>query len=494
MAKKVEPFVIVIFGGTGDLSQRKLLPSLFHLFHIEKRLEQFSIIGIGSRSLSDGGYRSMAKESLKDFAKDYYSEKKCDEFLKHLSYMSMDLKEESNYKSLCQRIGKGHEFNGERCTNMMFYLAVPPQLLPVIVENLEKVNVCECISKSKIVIEKPFGSDKQTAIELNQLISKAFDEKQIYRIDHYLGKDTVQSIIFFRFGNSIFEPLWNRRYIDHVQITVSEDLGIGHRGKFYEQSGVVRDIVQNHIMQLIALVGMEPPVGFEADYIRDEKIKVLRTIRPAKENTINNLMVRGQYGPGTVGDQKVCGYREEENVSFESNVPTFFAGKFCIDNWRWAGVPFYVRTGKRMPKKGTEIYIEFKQPPLKLFKKMGGFEPNGLIFSIQPNEAICLRLSVKQPGIGNDPHPVYMSFNYEKSFGFTQAPAYERLLIDAIKGDLTLFARQDGVEAMWGVVDPIIRYWDKVSCKKFPNYAAGTWGPKEADELIQKDGRTWRNS
>lgn len=344
-----------------------------------------------------------------------------------------------------------------------------------------------------MIVEKPFGRDRASAIKLNQVILKGFDEKQIYRIDHYLGKETVQNIIFFRFANSIFEPLWNRRYVDHVQITVAEDLGVEHRGVFYEQAGVVRDIVQNHVMQLVALVAMEPPVGFEADLIRDEKVKVFRTIRPLDETHIDEFIVRGQYGPGKIKGEDVPGYRQEQDVSPLSNTPTFIAAKLYVDNWRWAGVPFYVRAGKRLPKRITEICVQFKQPPLKLFgRPCDVLEPNLLAFGIQPHEEISLRLTVKYPGMGNQPYMVNMDFNYNETFNIKSYLAYYRLLIDCMKGDLTLFARQDGVEAMWSVVDPITDRWENTPPPGFPNYDAGTWGPKAAEELLSGEGHQWR--
>lgn len=489
---KIEPFTMVIFGGAGDLSQRKLLPALYHLYHEEKLIKEFSILGFGLPEFSDAEYRRLSKEAIKRFGPAQSDEKRLNDFTKNLFYLPADLKDGKAYKNLYAQIDKLSQRRGAAKSNIIFYLAVPPTMLPVIVERLNQANLCKD-TNNRIIVEKPFGKDRSSAIKLNRSILKAFDENQIYRIDHYLGKDTVQNIIFFRFGNSIFEPLWNRRYIDHVQITVAEDIGIEHRGVFYEQAGVVRDIVQNHIMQLIALVAMEPPVGFEADLIRDEKVKVFRTIRQMDRDYIDTFTVRGQYGPGKINGGKVCGYRKEKNVSPISNTPTFFAGKFYIDNWRWAGVPFYVRSGKRLPQRVSEIYVEFKQPPLRLFgRTCDVLAPNSLILSIQPQEEICLGLSVKYPGIGNQPHAVHMEFNYEKSFNIKQHPAYERLLVDCIKGDLTLFARQDGVEAMWSIVDQIIRRWEQSPAKDFPNYAAGTWGPEEAHELLKRDGKKWR--
>jgi glucose-6-phosphate 1-dehydrogenase len=486
------PFIMIIFGGAGDLSQRLLMPSLYHIFSEEKSISDFFIVGFGMPEFSDDDYREFMKIAIRKFVSTHFQEDEYIKFAKHLSYQSGDLVDENAYKSLCDKIAK--ILQNKENFNVLFYLAVPPKLLPVIVDNLNKRNLCRNMFNSKVIVEKPFGNNKKTAEELNKLLLEAFDEKQIFRIDHFLGKDTVQNIIFFRFGNSIFEPLWNRRYIDHVQITVAETLGVEHRGVFYEQAGIVRDMVQNHIMQLIALVAMEPPVGFEADLIRDEKVKVFRTIRPMDDKYIDKFMVRGQYGPGKIGDKNVPGYRSEENVSINSNTATFFAGKFYIDNWRWAGVPFYVRVGKRMPKSFTEISIHFKQPPLRLLGRTCDIiEANQLIFNVQPNEEICVRLNVKYPGAGNRPYTVGMEFSYERSFGIKKYPAYERLLGDCIKGDLTLFARQDGVEAMWSVVDPIVSRWEKNPAKDFPNYSAGTWGPKEAEELIVTDGRRWRD-
>ncbi|MFC2149705.1 glucose-6-phosphate dehydrogenase [Candidatus Auribacterota bacterium] len=487
---KAGPFTMVIFGGAGDLSKKKLIPSLYHLYQ-HGLISDFSILGFARTEMSDKDYRSLMMKAIKEFSAESYNEKECKEFCSHLFYEPAKLTGQGMYATLCDRIG---EISGEvREDNLIYYLAVPPDMVPGIIGKLSSINLCRGRKGAKVVVEKPFGRDRKSAAALNRCILKDFNEKQIYRMDHYLGKETVQSILFFRFSNTIFEPLWNRNYIDNVQITVAEDIGIENRGAFYDKAGVIRDIVQNHIMQLIALVAMEPPVGFEADLIRDEKVKIFETIRPADEKDINANTVIGQYGPGKINGKKVCSYQGEKNVAKGSSAPTYFAGKFYIDNWRWADVPFYVRTGKRLPKRVSEISIEFKHPPLKLLEKSGGnMEPNTLVFNIQPHQEISLRFNVKCPGAASHPCPVGMLFNYEKAFDFRSNPSYERQLLDCMKGDLTLFARQDGVENMWSVVDPIIRKYEESAAAKVPVYSAGTWGPEEAKDLIERDGRKWR--
>jgi glucose-6-phosphate 1-dehydrogenase len=491
---KTEPFTIVIFGGAGDYTRRMLIPSLYHLFHDEALSDDFSIIGFGLPEMSDEQYRSFVFESLEEFSNAPVIKDRWKNFARHVTYIPSAFEDETGFQKLYSHVNAVCNPNEKQKKEVIFYLAVPPPFYPLIIKNIEKYKLCEEGFDPKVVVEKPFGHDQTSAVALNNTILQAFREKQIYRIDHYLGKETVQNIIFFRFANSIFEPLWNRRYINHVEISVAEQIGIEHRGAFYESAGVVRDVIQNHMMQLIALVAMEPPVGLEADLIRDEKVKILKAIRPMNEEYIDTFMVRGQYGPGTIKGKDVNGYREEESVAVNSYTPTFFAGKFFIDNWRWSGIPFYLRTGKRLPRRTTEIIVHFTRPPLRLFgKDCDVMEPNFLTFQLQPQEKISLNLSVKYPGIGNQPFNVAMDFNYADTFKDERHSAHERLILDCLRGDLTLFARQDGIEAMWQVVDPIIKRWEERSVHHFPNYIAGSWGPEESDDLMTRDGLSWSN-
>jgi len=486
---RISPFVLVIFGGAGDLAQRKLIPTIFDIFVQKELPEDFAVIGVGMPGMSDGEYRRLMAEALDRGPEIEGGAGEEASFSKHLFYVPGSFDDEETYKSLKERM-KGME--GACGGNAIYYLAVPPGITPLIVEKLRDLKLCRVGESAKVIIEKPFGRDRTTAQKLNSLLTSAFEENQIYRIDHYLGKETVQNIIFFRFANTIFERLWNSQYIDCVQITVAEDIGIEHRGAFYEQAGVVRDIVQNHLLQLVALVAMEPPVGFEADYIRDEKVKVFRSIRPMGGEEIDRYAVRGQYGPGEVGGVHLAGYREEEQVDPDSNTPTFMAARLAVANWRWAGVPFYIRAGKRLPRKVTEICLQFKQPPLRLFgQACDVLEPNILVLTIQPDERIFLRFGVKYPRAANKIYPVNINFRYQDIFQGKAQPAYGRLLVDCMKGDLTLFVRQDGVEAMWEVVDPLIERWESGEAADLPNYGAGSWGPAGSEELLRQDGRRW---
>jgi len=491
----VEPFTLVIFGGSGDLSRRKLLPTLFNLSDSHNLPDNFSIIAVASTIRSDEEYRDIVKQSIREFNETGIENKCWEMFSRHLYYLSGKFDDINTYKALAERLDEIAHTNKENPPKVIYYMAVNPHFLPSIFSLLSSCSLCRDRYDTRIIIEKPFGVDRRSASELNRLVARSFDENQIYRIDHYLGKETVQNILFFRFANTIFEPLWNRMYIDHVQITVAESLGIENRAAFYESAGVVRDIVQNHLLQILSLIAMEPPTGFEANQIRNKKIEIYNSIRSMNSDYINKFTVRGQYGPGIVNNRNVPGYREEQGVSATSNTSTFFAGKFYIDNWRWSGVPFYARTGKRLHDRMTEISIHFKQPPIRLQQSIcKSREPNTLVISVHPNEEIKLHFGVKYPGTDDKPYPVNMNFAYNRDIQseYHSALPYERLLLDCMKGDQTLFARQDGIEAMWSVVDPIIEQWENRTAPGFPNYAAGTWGPEEARKLIMADGRYWQ--
>jgi glucose-6-phosphate 1-dehydrogenase len=488
---KAEPFTMVIFGGTGDLSQKKLLPALFHIYGENELPGSFSLLGVGSSSLTDDQFRNKVQDSLQNSHEVSFEEEKWGTFQGHLHYLAANLEEDESYRKMCAKIQQISPDSQEE-RQVIYYMALPPHMMPLAVRKLNSQNLCRGPVNTKIIVEKPFGKDRSSAVQLNSLLTDAFDERQIYRIDHYLGKETVQNIIFFRFSNSIFEHLWNCHYIDNVQITVAEDIGIENRARFYEESGVIRDIVQNHILQLVGMIAMEPPVGFDADFIRDEKAKVFRSIHALREEYIDRFTVVGQYGPGKINGKEVLGYRQEKGVVPDSNTATFFAGAFYIANWRWAGVPFYVRTGKRMAKRITEIAIQFDQPPLKLFGRASDLlDPNTLLLTIQPDERISLRFRVKVPHSANQIYPIDMKFSYQETFQTSPHSAYERLIMDCLKGDLTLFVRQDQVEAMWDVVDPVIARWESRAPQSFPNYPAGTWGPAEANRLLEEEGRRW---
>ncbi len=489
----IEPFTIVIFGGTGDLSQRKLLPSIFNLFCDDIVPDQkFSVLGFGRNDITDEGYRALAKDAVMKFSEVQFDEEKWDRFSKHLYFLSGVFENDENYVRLHDKTSRITLPDSKGDKEVIYYMAVPPQVVPTVVQKLKKHNLRQGTMTAKIIVEKPFGRDRRSAVELNNILTDAFKENQIYRIDHYLGKDPIQNIIFLRFINSVFAEMWNRHYVDNVQITVAEEVGVEHRGAFYEQAGVVRDIVQNHLLQLLGLIAMEPPVGFQADFIRDEKLKILRAIHSIDAKYVDHYIVRGQYGKGIIGGSEAPGYRDEDRVAPDSNTPTFFAGKFYIDNLRWAGVPFYIRTGKRMPRRVTDICIQLKHVPVKLFgRTCDVLEPNILILTIQPDEKISLRFSVKYPYSENQVYPVDMVFNYSEVFKMQKRPAYERLLIDMLKGDLTLFVREDAVEEMWDIVEEINSRWENTPDAEFPNYAAGTWGPEEAHQLLERDGRHW---
>jgi glucose-6-phosphate 1-dehydrogenase len=418
-----------------------------------------------------------------------------DGLLAELRYVELAFDDTPAYGQLRQALEELDEAAGEPMSRA-FYLSTAPEFFPVIVEALGAAGLAEASEPDvdvRCIIEKPFGTSLQEARDLNRQVLSVFQERQIFRIDHYLGKETVQNILVFRFGNGIFEPVWNRNYIDHVEITAAESIGIEGRGPFYEKAGALRDVVQNHVMELLSFVAMEPPVSFEADAVRGEKVKVWKAIKPIPiEDT-----VRGQYGPGVVGKDKVIGYREEERVDPNSVTETFAAIKLEIENWRWAGVPFYIRAGKRMAKRTTDVTVVFKQPPMRLFNESGGgpcddIHPNLITMRIQPDEGISLRFGAKVPSTGMSVCPVIMDFSYAAAFGSSSANGYERLLLDAMLGDATLFAHRDGVEATWSLYTPVLEAWLNSPQKGFPNYASGTWGPEAADELLRRDGREWQ--
>ncbi len=490
---RIEPFTLVIMGGAGDLSRRKLLPALFRLFRQQELPEGFSIIALDRLDLDDASYRAMMEEAVKGTgAVGLFDETAWNAFDCRLFYLYGIFEEDATFIRLAERIEQIAQPTSKSTKDVIFYMATPPQTLPQTIEKMKAHSICRDAYGSRIVVEKPFGEDQDSAARLNRIITSAFDENEIYRIDHYLAKEPVDNIIFFRFSNTIFEEVWNRRYVDNVQITVAESLGVEHRGAFYEKAGVVRDIVQNHLLQIVSLMSMEAPIGFVPEFIRDEKTKIIRSIRQANAEYVDRYMVRGQYGPGVVEGQEVPGYRQEPNVSADSVTPTFFAGKFLIDNLRWAGVPFYLRTGKRLPRRATEICIQFKRLPLRLFgRTCDVLEPNVLFLTIQPDEKIALRFLVKYPFAANQLYTVRMDFSYKEAFKTPPLDAYERILLDVVKGDITLFVREDTIEEMWKVVDPINQRWEDRPPVDFPNYTAGTWGPPEAGQIMTREGRAW---
>jgi glucose-6-phosphate 1-dehydrogenase len=485
-----EPTVVVIFGASGDLTKRKLLPALFHLEQSNLLPEEFSVVGVARRPLQ-GEFEKDMREGILQFGGVQEGEKKLDEFMQKVSYFAMNFDDPGGYDKL-KTVLEGIDQKQDTKGNRLFYLATAPEYFAEIIEQLGQRGMAKPQQGSvHVIIEKPFGHDLASARQLNDEVNRVFAEDQIFRIDHYLGKETVQNILVFRFANGIFEPVWNRNYVDHVQITAAEDIGIEGRGPFYEKAGALRDVIQNHVMELLSFVALEPPVSFEADAMRREKVKVWRSVQPIHFMDA----VRGQYGPGKVSGKDVKGYRQEDRVDPNTTTETYAALKLGIENWRWAGVPFYLRAGKRLAKRVTEITIQFKQPPQLLFKGQSGacreLQPNLIAMRIQPDEGISLRFGAKVPSPNMEVCPVNMNFSYAEAFGKSSANGYERLLLDAMLGDATLFAHRDGVEATWSLLTPILDYWAANKPKDLPNYAAGTWGPKSADELLARDGRTW---
>jgi glucose-6-phosphate 1-dehydrogenase len=484
-----EPGVVVIFGASGDLTKRKLLPALFHLEQSGLLPKEFGIVGIARRDLGASFAEDM-RSGILEFGGVKEGAEKLDEFMSKVSYHAMNFDDSEGYAKLKELLEKYDREHGTR-GNRLFYLATAPEYFSDIIHRLGDHGMAHPEKgTAHVIIEKPFGHDLESAKELNDDVNRVFDENQIFRIDHYLGKETVQNVLVFRFANGIFEPIWNRNFVDHVQITATENIGIEGRGPFYEKAGALRDVVQNHVMELLSFVGMEPPVSFAADEVRSEKVKLWKAIKPIE---ISNV-VRGQYGPGTVGGKPVKGYREEERVDPNSQTETYAAVKLEIENWRWAGVPFYLRAGKRLAKRVTEVTVQFKQPPLLLFGNAKGacdIQPNLITMRIQPDEGISLRFGAKVPGPETAVCPVIMDFDYATAFGTSSANGYERLLLDAMLGDATLFAHRDGVEATWALYTPVLEAWANKVPQGFPNYASGSWGPDCGEDLMARDGRTW---
>ncbi|MBS1665743.1 MAG: glucose-6-phosphate dehydrogenase [Bacteroidetes bacterium] len=491
--KRPPASLLFIFGGSGDLNFRKLSPALYNLFIDEWMPEKFDIVGIGRTAFTDDAYRAKLLDGINQFSRRKEEKNgKWVAFSQHISYLQMDAENEEEYKNIAEIVKTKEQQYGEH-PNVIFYMAVAPQLVPDIAKKLGPLNICADTKCTRIVVEKPFGHDLQSAHELNKLLMSMFDEEQIYRIDHYLGKETVQNILALRFANALFEPIWNRNYIDHVQITAAETVGVEGRGGYYETSGALRDMVQNHILQLVCMIGMETPVSFDANEIRNKKVDVLNAIRKISSEEVHSYAVRGQYSDGWMKGEKVPGYRQEKSVSADSNIDTFAAVKFYIDNWRWQDVPFYVRTGKRLHDKTTIINIQFKPAPHYAFPAEAAetWRPNRLTISVQPEMDIRLRFQAKRPGQSMTLNPVDMIFSYKDAYDGNEPEAYETLLLDVMEGNATLFMRSDQVEAAWKIIMPILDAWESRPPVDFPNYAPDSWGPEDAEALIARDGKNW---
>ncbi len=491
-----DPHIFVLFGATGDLAHRKVVPAVFQLWRTHLLPHEFTIVCVGRRPYSDEAFRSDLKASLDKFSRVLPVDREAwDDLAGRIVYHRGDFNDPAMYAALAERLDSidlAHRTRGNR----LYYLATQPSAFAEIVAQLGRAGLDHEHHDGgwrRVVIEKPFGRDLESALRLNREVAKVFRERQVYRIDHYLGKETVRNLLVFRFGNGIFEPIWNRRHIDHVQITVAESIGIEGRGAFYEETGASRDFLQNHLLQLLSLVAMEPPANFDADALRDEKVKVIRAVSQLTPDQVRRDVVRGQYGPGWVSGKPVVGYREEPNVDPASETETFIAARLTIDDWRWSGIPFYLRMGKRLPKRATEIAIQFKEVPHQLFRDSASDpEPNLLTMRIQPDEGIMLRFGAKVPGLGIDVRNVTMDFTYGSAFQTDSPDAYETLILDALLGDASLFTRADEVEQAWSIVDPVISTWAEEPAPAFPSYEAGTWGPEAADDIIAREGRRWR--
>jgi glucose-6-phosphate 1-dehydrogenase len=491
-----DPSTLVLFGATGDLAHRKVVPALYQLWRTNLLPHDFVVLAIGRRDYDDESLRADFRASLEKYSRVLpLDEAAWRSFASRIRYQRCNFDDPEAFDELVKTLEAIDREQGDQ-GNHLYYLATQPSAFAEIVGQLGRVGLDHERHDGgwrRIVIEKPFGHDLQSAIRLNREVGKVFRESQVYRIDHYLGKETVRNLLVFRFGNGIFEPIWNRRHIDHVQITVAESIGVENRGAFYEETGASRDFLQNHLLQLMSLVAMEPPATFDADALRDEKVKVIRAISELTADELRRDVIRGQYGPGWVAGKPVQGYRSEPEVDPESETETYVAARFEVDDWRWSGVPFYLRTGKRLPKRASEIAIQFKEVPHRLFRDSSSEpDPNLLAIRIQPDEGIMLRFGAKVPGLGIDVRSVTMDFTYGSAFTVDSPDAYETLILDALLGDASLFTRADEVEGAWARVTPILDAWADEPAPRFPNYEAGTWGPPEADELLGREGRKWR--
>ncbi len=493
------PTTMVIFGATGDLTKRKLLPALYRLKVLGLMPKTFNIVGYSTRDFSHSEFRDFAVSAVKKYSPREPEEAHLEALFQNTHFVSSSFDDDGGYKKLTRVLEVLDEKTEGPQASRIFYLATPPSFFEVIIENLYKAGLSDdgaaAIDRPKVIIEKPFGRDLASAKNLNEVIAKYFDEEQIYRIDHYLGKETVQNILFFRFANGIYEPIWNRRYIDHVQITAAETNGVGKRGKYFEESGTLRDMVQNHLMQLLSLVAMEAPASMSPGKIRREKIELVQALRPISSDNVSSDTVRGQYAAGTLDEQEVPGYKDEVGIAADSETETFVALKVFIDNWRWADVPFYLRTGKRLKKNVTEIAIHFKRVPICLFTQTltGCPENNTLILKIQPDEGIAFQFNVKRPGSSRHMEQVTMDFSYGETFKAELPLAYERLILDCMLSDATLFPHKAGIEASWAYITQILEAWQGESAPPIVEYEAGSWGPDAAEELMTRERRFWRN-
>ena len=490
------PCTLVIFGASGDLTKRKLVPALYNLRRQRLLPEGFAVVGVARTKSTDEEFRGQMRRDLESYAGDDFDPGLWDWLESRLHYQTGDLAELEDVRALGRRLAEVQREH-ETTESALFYLAVGPEFFAPAVHDLEEAGLTQQPGDAfrRVIVEKPFGRDLASARDLNRDLGAVLSERQIYRIDHYLGKETVQNLLVFRFSNGIFEPIWNRRYVDHVEITVAETLGVEGRGAYYDNAGALRDMVPNHVFQLISLVAMEPPVSFDADAVRDEQSKVLRAIQPMTQEEVLTRAVRGQYGAGIAGGRELPDYRHESRVDALSSTETFVAMKLEIDNWRWKDVPFYLRVGKAMKRRVSEITVAFKRPPFVLFRDtpIEDLTPNELVINVQPEEGIQLRFNAKVPGATMKIGGVDMDFCYADHFGRAPATGYERLLYDAMLGDQTLFQRADMVENGWRVVGPVLDVWEALTARNFPNYAAGSWGPKEASELLERDGRRWHD-